>query len=88
MQLRGGVEKYMGELGFDIKVWLASPICAVDPPAPTACSTPNRLTSCVTANSAIWAPPFGTDKPDQIVSANIGCITHLQSGTDTGAALD
>ena len=22
-------------------------------------------------------------KPDTIVSANIGCITHLQSGTDT-----
>jgi len=21
-------------------------------------------------------------KPEQIVSANIGCITHLQSGTD------
>ena len=22
-------------------------------------------------------------KPDMIVSANIGCVTHLQSGTDT-----
>jgi glycolate oxidase iron-sulfur subunit len=26
---------------------------------------------------------FGTQEPDQIVSANIGCITHLQSGTTT-----
>jgi glycolate oxidase iron-sulfur subunit len=24
---------------------------------------------------------FGLTKPEQIVSANIGCITHLQSGT-------
>jgi glycolate oxidase iron-sulfur subunit len=29
------------------------------------------------------ATTFGADKPDQIVSANIGCITHLQSGTNT-----
>ena len=26
---------------------------------------------------------FGDTKPDLIVSANIGCITHLQSGTAT-----
>jgi glycolate oxidase iron-sulfur subunit len=24
-----------------------------------------------------------SDSPDQILSANIGCLTHLQSGTDT-----
>ena len=29
------------------------------------------------------ATTFGADVPDEIVSANIGCITHLQSGTST-----
>ena len=26
---------------------------------------------------------FGDQRPDMILSANIGCITHLQSGTAT-----
>ena len=26
---------------------------------------------------------FGEQPPDMILSANIGCITHLQSGTGT-----
>ena len=26
---------------------------------------------------------FGEQQPDAILSANIGCITHLQSGTST-----
>ena len=43
---------------------------------------PNSLTSCATAN---WAlnEAFGEQPPDMILSANIGCITHLQSGTGT-----
>jgi glycolate oxidase iron-sulfur subunit len=29
------------------------------------------------------ATTFGTQAPDKIASANIGCISHLQSGTAT-----
>jgi glycolate oxidase iron-sulfur subunit len=78
-QLRGGVEKYLNELGFQIKV-----------------STNEAHLCCGSAGTySVLNPDIAYAlrdrklgnlqdmQPQVIVSANIGCITHLQSGTTT-----
>ena len=76
-QLKGGVEKHLGELGFEIK---------------TACNEAHLC--CGSAGTySVLQPELSLQlrdrklghlkalEPQGIVSANIGCITHLQSGT-------
>jgi glycolate oxidase iron-sulfur subunit len=78
-QLRGGVEQQLGALGFQVKVASCEPhLC------------------CGSAGTySVLNPEIAHElrdrklghlqemKPGVIVSANIGCITHLQSGTAT-----
>ncbi|RZJ09587.1 MAG: glycolate oxidase iron-sulfur subunit, partial [Haliea sp.] len=78
-KLRGGVEKYLGELGFDVQVARnESHLC---------CGSAG--TYSVLQPDIAYAlrdrklGHLGEIKPEVIVSANIGCITHLQSGTET-----
>ncbi len=76
-QLKGGVEKHLGELGFEIK---------------TACNEAHLC--CGSAGTySVLQPELSLQlrdrklghlkalDPQGIVSANIGCITHLQGGT-------
>ena len=78
-QLRGGVEKYLTELGFDIKVASCEAhLCcgsagtySVLQPELAYQLRDRKLTNLLES------------APEVIVSANIGCITHLQSGTAT-----
>ena len=78
-QLRGGVEKHLGALGFQIKT-----------------ATNEAHLCCGSAGTySVLQPEIAYQlrdrklgnlqdmSPDVIVSANIGCITHLQSGTAT-----
>jgi glycolate oxidase iron-sulfur subunit len=78
MKLRGGVEQYLAELGFDVRVANESHLC------------------CGSAGTySVLHPEIGGQlrdrklrnlgelQPRAIISANIGCITHLQSGTPT-----
>jgi glycolate oxidase iron-sulfur subunit len=78
-KLRGGVEQYLGDLGFDVKV-----------------STNEAHLCCGSAGTySVLNPDIAYQlrdrklgnlndmQPEVIVSANIGCITHLQSGTAT-----
>ncbi len=78
-QLRGGVEKYLNELGFQVNI-----------------STNESHLCCGSAGTySVLNPDIAYAlrdrklgnlqemQPDVIVSANIGCITHLQSGTTT-----
>jgi glycolate oxidase iron-sulfur subunit len=78
-KLRGGVEKYLGDLGFDVKV-----------------SNNEAHLCCGSAGTySVLNPDIAYQlrdrklsnlnemQPGVIVSANIGCITHLQSGTAT-----
>jgi glycolate oxidase iron-sulfur subunit len=76
---KGGVEKHLGELGFQIQCTPTNRTCAAARLAPTACSSPTSPVRCATASSATCR----SLQPEVIVSANIGCITHLQSGTAT-----
>jgi glycolate oxidase iron-sulfur subunit len=78
-QLRGGVEKYLGELGFDIKVASCEAHLCCGSAGTYSVLQPEisyQLRDRKLANLAEGAPAI-------IASANIGCITHLQSGTAT-----
>jgi glycolate oxidase iron-sulfur subunit len=78
-QLRGGVEKHLGALGFQIKT----------------ASTEAHLCCGSAGTYSVLQPDIAYQlrdrklghlnemAPQVIVSANIGCITHLQSGTAT-----
>ncbi|MES2423045.1 MAG: heterodisulfide reductase-related iron-sulfur binding cluster, partial [Pseudomonadota bacterium] len=78
-QLRGGVEKHLGALGFSVRTSLNE--------AHLCCGSAGTY--------SVLQPVLSTQlrdrklghlaalAPEAIVSANIGCITHLQSGTTT-----
>ena len=78
-QLRGGVESQMAALGFAVKV----------------ASNESHLCCGSAGTYSVLNPKIAYElrdrklgnlqamKPQGICSANIGCITHLQSGTDT-----
>ena len=78
-QLRGGVESQMAALGFAVKV----------------ASNESHLCCGSAGTYSVLNPTIAYElrdrklgnlqamKPQGICSANIGCITHLQSGTDT-----
>ena len=77
-QLKGGVEKHLAELGFAIQV----------------ANTESHLCCGSAGTYSVLNPEISTTlrdrklghldalKPKAILSANVGCITHLQSGTD------
>jgi glycolate oxidase iron-sulfur subunit len=78
-QLRGGVEQHLGELGFNIRL-----------------SNNESNLCCGSAGTySVLNPDLAYQlrdrklghldqlQPEVIVSANVGCITHLQSGTAT-----
>ena len=78
-QLRGGVEKHLGALGFNVKT--------------ASCEA--HLCCGSAGTYSVLQPKMAYQlrdrklgnlsemNPEVIVSANIGCITHLQSGTPT-----
>jgi len=83
MQLRGGVEKYMGELGFKVKTTGCEAHLCCGSAGTYSVLNPTLSYQLRDRKLGHLASTFGAEPPDQIVSANIGCITHLQSGTDT-----
>jgi glycolate oxidase iron-sulfur subunit len=78
-QLRGLVERGMGELGFDVRIAPAeSHLCC------GSAGTYSMLHPDIAHELRDRKLEHLSDlKPETIVSANIGCITHLQSGTQT-----
>jgi len=78
-QLRGGVEQHLGSLGFDIRVSSNEAHLCCGSAGTYSVLQPEiayQLRDRKLANLKDMAP-------EVIVSANIGCITHLQSGTAT-----
>jgi glycolate oxidase iron-sulfur subunit len=77
-QLKGGVEKYLGDLGFDVQV--------ANNEAHLCCGSAGTY-SVLNPDIAYTLRDrklgnLGAMQPKAILSANVGCITHLQSGTD------
>ena len=78
-QLKGGVEQHLGALGFTVQVAKSE--------AHLCCGSAGTY-SVLQPELAYTLRDrklghLGGLKPAVIASANIGCITHLQSGTDT-----
>jgi len=77
-QLKGGVETQLGQLGFQLRVTeLESNLC---------CGSAGTY-SVLQPDTAYTLRDrklghLNKLKPQAILSANIGCITHLQSGAD------
>jgi glycolate oxidase iron-sulfur subunit len=78
-QLRGGVETHLGALGFAINVARCEPhLCCGS--AGTYSVLQPELSYQLRDRKLVNLAEM---KPKTICSANIGCITHLQSGTET-----
>jgi glycolate oxidase iron-sulfur subunit len=83
MKLRGGVEKYLGELGFTIKTTGCEAHLCCGSAGTYSVLNPKIAYELRDRKLGHLATTFGTQAPDKIASANIGCISHLQSGTAT-----
>ena len=78
-QLRGGVETHLNELGFEVSVAASeSHLCCGS--AGTYSVLQPKLAYELRDRKLAHLAPLA---PQTIVSANIGCIQHLQSGTTT-----
>jgi len=78
-QLRGGVEQHLRALGFDVRLTRAeSHLCCGS--AGTYSVLQAKLSHQLLERKIGHLSEL---EPTVITSANIGCITHLQSGTDT-----
>ena len=78
-QLRGGVERYLGELGFTVRL---------APGESHLCCGSAGTYSVLQPEIARQLRDrklghLGELQPQAIISANVGCISHLQSGTAT-----
>ena len=82
-QLRGGVEKHLQALGFDIKVTGAEAHLCCGSAGTYSVINPDLAYQLRDRKLGHLQATFSGSAPDLIVSANMGCITHLQSGTST-----
>ena len=82
-QLRGGVEHWLGQLGFDIRVTGSESHLCCGSAGTYSVLNPDLSYQLRERKLAHLNATFGAQKPDLIVSANMGCIGHLQSGTST-----
>ena len=77
-QIRGKVEGVLRAIGVDVQLCADSHLCCGS--AGTYSVTQPELSYKLRDNKLA---NLQATKPQAIVSANIGCLTHLQSGTDT-----
>lgn len=77
-QIRGAVETLLASLGVDVKLCADSHLCCGS--AGTYSVLQPELAYRLRDDKLA---KLRATQPERIVSANIGCITHLQSGTDT-----
>ncbi|MGM3273563.1 glycolate oxidase subunit GlcF [Ralstonia sp. 24A2] len=77
-QIRGAVETLLGALGVDVKLCADSHLCCGSAGTYSVLQPElaYRLRDDKLRN-------LQATQPERIVTANIGCVTHLQSGTDT-----
>jgi glycolate oxidase iron-sulfur subunit len=77
-QLKGGVETHMGLLGFKVRVASNEAHLCCGSAGTYSVLQPTLATQLRDRK----LEHLGEMQPQAIMSANIGCITHLQSGTD------
>ena len=82
-QLRGGVEVGLRALGFDVRVAPNESHLCCGSAGTYSVLHPEIAGQLRDRKLGHLGQCFGDAAPETIVSANIGCITHLQSGTGT-----
>jgi len=82
-KLRGGVEQHLGELGFNVKITGCEAHLCCGSAGTYSVLNPKLSYQLRDRKLGHLNETFGETPPETIVSANIGCITHLQSGTET-----
>jgi glycolate oxidase iron-sulfur subunit len=75
-QIRGKVERLLQAIGIDVQLCADSHLCCGS--AGTYSILQEKLSMQLRDNKVA---ALAATQPERIVSANIGCITHLQSGT-------
>ncbi len=82
-KLRGGVETHLGRLGFKLRVARNESHLCCGSAGTYSVLNPGLSHQLRDRKLGALGEAFGEQPPDAILSANIGCITHLQSGTAT-----
>ena len=82
-QLRGGVEKHLQALGFDISITGAEAHLCCGSAGTYSVINPDLAQQLRDRKLGHLQATFAGSAPHLIVSANMGCIMHLQSGTST-----
>jgi glycolate oxidase iron-sulfur subunit len=82
-KLRGGVERYLTALGFKVKVTGCEAHLCCGSAGTYSVLQPELAYPLRDRKLKHLETTFGATPPDVLASANIGCITHLQSGTAT-----
>lgn len=77
MKLNGKIEPILSQLGYELVAFENKHLCCGS--AGTYSITQKKLSTQLRNNKLA---AIAVNKPDIIVTANIGCQTHLQSGTD------
>jgi len=82
-KLRGGVEMHLAKLGFKLRVARNESHLCCGSAGTYSVLNPGLSYPLRDRKLGALGEAFGEQPPDAILSANIGCITHLQSGTTT-----
>lgn len=82
-KLRGGVEAHLAQLGFQLRAAQNEAHLCCGSAGTYSVLHPELSYPLRDRKLGVLAQAFGKQPPDVILSANIGCITHLQSGTGT-----
>ncbi|GKS76037.1 glycolate oxidase subunit GlcF [Acidovorax sp. SUPP950] len=80
-KLRGGVETHLSALGFRVRVARTEAHLCCGSAGTYSVLQPELAYPLRDRKLAALGEAFGEPPPGAILSANIGCITHLQSGT-------
>ncbi|HMN22536.1 MAG TPA: glycolate oxidase subunit GlcF [Ottowia sp.] len=81
-QLRGGVERWLGELGFQLRPALHEAHLCCGSAGTYSVLQPELSLQLRERKLANLQGEHAAERPAAILSANIGCITHLQAGTE------
>ncbi len=81
-QIRGVVERHMAEMGFQIRLNTCEAHLCCGSAGTYSVLQPTIATALRDRKIGHLLASFGDQPVQQVASANIGCITHLQSGTD------
>ena len=82
MQLRGGVEESLGALGFQLRPAAQEAHLCCGSAGTYSVLQPELATKLRDRKLGHLLGETSSDRPAALLSANIGCITHLQSGTE------